>query len=215
MAGRKRRSPIRAFARTFAGVAVFALVALMIANFIVLSTSHIITLGSFPYSPAVGVVFGAGLDEDGGPSAMLADRLDGGIALYKSRRVYSLLFTGDNGTVEHNELRPMLQYALKRGVPRSAITLDYAGFNTYDSCYRAIHIFHVHHAILVTQSFHLPRAMYLCHALGMERVEGSARPDWGVYDAHLMFDEGFVRETLARAKAVWQASVTRPVPAIL
>lgn len=178
------------------------------ANALVLGDAHAPAAGTDP--PPVAIVFGAGLDPNGEPSAMLADRLDGGIALYKSARVERLLFTGDNGTVEHNELRPMLEYALKRGVPRDVITLDYAGFNTYDSCYRAIHVFNVRRAILVTQGFHLARAMYLCRHLGMTDVEGSPRPDWGVYDLRLMFDEGFVRETLARTKAVWQANVTHP-----
>jgi len=208
-----RRS--KAIAGLLTGVVIFGIIAITLANVIVLGETLLGYPAAYAATPAVGIVFGAGLNEDGGPSAMLADRLDGGIALYKAHRVTSLLFTGDNGTVEHNELKPMLEYALKRGVPRSAITLDYAGFNTYDSCYRAIHVFHVQHAILVTQSFHLPRAMYLCHSLGMNHVEGSARPDWGVYNAGLMFHEGVLRETMARVKAVWQVNVQRPRSALL
>lgn len=194
-----------------AGVCIFAMVAVTAANAFVFWYATNLRVPATPSATRViGIVFGAGLAEDGSPSAMLADRLDGGIALYKAKRVSSLLFTGDNGTIEHNELKPMLEYALKRGIPRSAIMLDYAGFNTYDSCYRAVHLFHVQHGILVTQSFHLPRAMYLCHSLGMTQVEGSARPDWGVYDTRLMLSEGFFRETLARLKAIWQVNVQRP-----
>ena len=212
MARRKRRrSPLRAVAGIVAGAALFGALAVLGANALVLLDARAPASAD---PPPVAIVFGAGLDPNGEPSAMLADRLDGGIALYKSARVERLLFTGDNGTVEHNELRPMLEYALKRGVPRDVIALDYAGFNTYDSCYRAIHVFNIRRAILVTQGFHLARAMYLCRHLGMIDVEGSPRPDWGVYDLRLMFDEGFVRETLARTKAVWQANVTHPRPPV-
>lgn len=207
----KRSSSLRATARLCAGVVLCGALLVLAANAIVLLDPGS-REGAEP--PPVAIVFGAGLNADGGPSAMLADRLDGGIALYKSARVERLLFTGDNGTVEHNELRPMLEYALAHGVPRDVITLDYAGFNTYDSCYRAIHVFHVRRAILVTQSFHLGRAMYLCRHLGMAEVQGSPRPDWGIYDLRLMLGEGFVRETLARTKAVWQANVTHPVPPV-
>lgn len=212
MARRKRRSSgLRGLAGVAAGAAIFGALAVLAANALVLLDAHPAASAD---PPPVAIVFGAGLDANGEPSAMLADRLDGGIALYKSARVERLLFTGDNGTIQHNELRPMLEYALKRGVPRDVITLDYAGFNTYDSCYRAIHVFNVRRAILVTQGFHLARAMYLCRHLGMMDVEGSPRPDWGVYDLRLMVDEGFVRETLARAKAVWQANVTHPRPPV-
>lgn len=207
---RPKATPSHPIAGLLAGVCILALVAITAANAFVFWYATNLRAAARDGSPVVGMVFGAGLDPDGGPSAMLADRLDGGIALYKAHRVNALLFTGDNGTVEHNELRPMLQYALKRGIPRRAIVLDYAGFNTYDSCYRAVHLFHVRHAILVTQSFHLPRAMYLCHALGIGDVEGSARPDWGIYDTRLMLSEGFLRESLARLKALWQVNVQRP-----
>jgi len=212
----RRKESSHPLAGLLAGVCIFGMLAITAANaFVIWYASNLRYAPTAADAPAVGMVFGAGLDADGGPSAMLADRLNGGIALYKAKRVSSLLFTGDNGTVEHNELKPMLEYALKRGVPRDAITLDYAGFNTYDSCYRAVHVFHVRHAILVTQAFHLSRAMYLCHALGIAHVEGSARPDWGVYGNGLMLSEGLVRETMARAKAVWQVNVQRPRSALL
>jgi vancomycin permeability regulator SanA len=132
---------------------------------------------------------------------MLADRLDGGIALLRVHNVQTLLFSGDNGTVEHNELRAMLIYALAHHVPRSKIVLDYAGFTTQDSCYRAPRVFGVHSAVLVTQAFHLPRALYLCRREGMDAV-GLAMPDWGKYDTGLLLREAVAREVLARVKAV-------------
>lgn len=155
---------------------------------------------SVPPRP-VAMVFGAGLNPDQTPSAMLADRLDGSFELYHGRKVRLLLFTGDNGTVWHNELRSMLNYALRHGIPRNAIALDYAGFTTRDSCYRAANLFHVRSAVLVTQAYHLPRALYLCRSMGIDAV-GFARADWGRYGVALLLQEALVRESLARTKAV-------------
>lgn len=146
------------------------------------------------------IVFGAGLKPDGTPSSMLADRLDGGAELLREGKVATLLFSGDNGTVQHNELASMFAYAVARGVPRDRIVLDYAGFDTYDSCYRAVHIFGVRRAVLVTQAFHLPRALYLCRGMGIDAV-GLAEPDWGRYGNNVMaYLE--VREAAARIRAV-------------
>lgn len=151
-------------------------------------------------SRPVAIVFGAGIKPDGTPSGMLADRLDGGVALLREGKVSTLLFSGDNGTVQHNELASMLAYALAHGAPRDRIALDYAGFDTYDSCYRAIHIFGVRRAVLVTQGFHLPRALYLCRGLGMDAI-GLSEPDWGRYGNSMMFHLE-LREAAARVRAV-------------
>ena len=157
-------------------------------------------VASVPSRP-VAMVFGAGLNPDQTPSAMLADRLDGAFALYRAHKVRLLLFTGDNGTIWHNELASMLQYALRRGIPHRAIALDYAGFTTRDSCYRAVNLFHVRSAVLVTQAYHLPRALYLCRSMEIDAV-GLARPDWGHYGVVLLLKEALIRESLARTKAV-------------
>lgn len=116
----------------------------------------------------VAIVFGAGLNRDGSPSWMLADRLRAGIELYQAGKVQRLLLTGDN--VGNSEVESMKNYAVKRGVPADAIIRDDAGMRTYDSCYRAVHNFGVTNAILVTQGYHLPRALYLCDSLGVRSV---------------------------------------------
>jgi vancomycin permeability regulator SanA len=131
---------------------------------------------------------------------MLADRLDGGAALLRARKVDFLLFSGDDGTIDHNELASMLTYALAHGVPRDRIVLDYAGFDTYDSCYRSVAIFGVRSAVLVTQGFHMARALFLCRALGIDAV-GLVEPDWGKYDRRLMVRQS-LRESAARVRAV-------------
>jgi SanA protein len=118
----------------------------------------------------VAIVFGAGLWRDGRPTPVLQDRVETGAQLYFSGKVEKLLMTGDNSLVEYNEPEAMRQYALKLGVPDSAIVLDYAGRRTYDSCYRARDIFLLKDAILVTQKFHLARALFLCNALGLDGI---------------------------------------------
>lgn len=118
----------------------------------------------------VAMVFGAGLNRAGGPSAMLYDRVATAADLYKGKKVEKLLMTGDNGKVNYNEVEVMRQTAISLGVPDQDIVLDYAGFNTWDSCYRAREVFSLKQATLVTQRFHLPRALHTCNYLNVKSV---------------------------------------------
>jgi len=119
------------------------------------------------------IVLGAGLKDKETPSDMLCDRLDVGVELYKKGIVPKILLSGDNGTIEHNELHAMLNYVLKKGVPEEDVFCDHAGFSTYDSMYRAKSIFKVKKAIVATQEYHEYRAMYVAEKLGIE-VRGVA-----------------------------------------
>jgi len=186
--------------------AVSAYVALTTASARFVSTADV------PLKP-VAVVFGAGIEADGEPSGMLADRLDAAIDLYRSGRVKKLLFSGDNGSVTYNEVGAMLRYALRRGVPATAMTPDYAGFNTYATCYRAKTIFGVQSATLVTQRYHLPRALYICHRLGID-VVGVGTPDWGREPDGMMLHL-VAREYLATLLASFELNVTHPRPKYL
>jgi len=121
-------------------------------------------------SERVAIIFGAGIRSDGTPTAMLRDRILTGADLYFSGRVEKLLMSGDNRFVNYNEPESMRQFALLAGVPDQAIVLDYAGRRTYDTCYRTKAIFGIKSAILVTQKFHLPRALFLCNMLGLKTV---------------------------------------------
>jgi SanA protein len=114
------------------------------------------------------IVFGAGYWPGGRPSDALADRMDTAIELYRAGKVNKLLLTGDNRFVNYNEPAVMAEYAFSQGLPREDLVLDYAGRRTYDSCNRAGAIFGVEQATLVTQAFHLPRALYTCDRLGLE-----------------------------------------------
>lgn len=116
----------------------------------------------------VAIVYGAGIYGDRQPSAALKDRLDVAIELYKLGKVDRLLLSGDNSFENYNEPGVMIDYARENGVPFEHIQPDYGGRRTYDSCYRAKHIFQLEEAILVTQEFHMPRALFLCRWMGIE-----------------------------------------------
>jgi SanA protein len=118
----------------------------------------------------VAIVFGAGITTDGRPQAALADRVWTAAELYKAGKVEKLLMSGDNRFIDYNEPEAMRRYAVEQGVPNEDIVLDYAGRRTYDTCYRAGYIFEVQEAILVTQWFHLDRALYTCDRLGIDVV---------------------------------------------
>lgn len=119
-------------------------------------------------SARVAVVFGGGIHGNGQPSDVLRDRLDVAIELYETGKVDRLLLSGDNSFENYNEPGVMLNYARDRGVPFNHIQPDYGGRRTYDSCYRAKHIFGLNDAILVTQQFHMSRALFLCRWMGID-----------------------------------------------
>lgn len=156
---------------------------------------RIIPRAEAPQKP-VALVYGAGLAPGGVPSAVLAQRLDAAIDLYHSGKVDTLLLSGDNSDRFHDETRAMVRYVLDRGVPASAVQEDDAGLSTYDSSVRAHTVFGVQEAVLVTQRFHLTRALYIANSVGIDA--------WGV-----AADEGrprtrryALRETFSRVLAL-------------
>lgn len=168
----------------------------------------------------VAIVFGAGI-RDGRPSPILAARIRGAVELYEAGRVSKILMTGDNSRVDYDEVSAMRRYAIDLGVPAEVITLDYAGFSTYESCYRARAIFGVTEAVLVTQHYHLPRAVYTCRQLGVEAF-GLGIPDWTrnperstVAYPPVQALAYSARESLATVKALWDVHITRPPPTFL
>lgn len=122
----------------------------------------------------VAIVFGAAVYRGGRLSPMLRDRVETAVRLYHEGKVERLLFSGDNREEDYDEPGQMTAYAVRRGVPASAIQQDGAGLRTYDTCYRARHVFGVEGAVLVTQSFHLPRALFTCRQLGVDVLGVSA-----------------------------------------
>lgn len=124
-------------------------------------------------SAPVALVFGAGLAAQGTPSPILAERLDAAVALYREGKVEHLLLSGDNTARYHDETSAMRRYVLDKGIPAADVSHDWAGVSTYDSIVRAKGLYAVTHALLVTQRFHLPRALFIANSLGLE-AEGVA-----------------------------------------
>lgn len=113
-------------------------------------------------------ILGCGVHDDGSPSSMLEDRLLTGLSLYEAGAAKKIIVSGDHGTVGYDEVNTMKDFLIERGVPSEDIFMDHAGFSTYDSTYRASHIFGVKKMIVVTQRFHLSRALYIAKKLGIE-----------------------------------------------
>lgn len=157
----------------------------------------------------VAIVFGAGVQPGGRLSPMLQDRMDTAIALYKAGKVRKLLVSGDNRFVNYNEPGRMYDYAVARGVPARDVVRDYAGRRTYDTCYRAVEIFGVTEAVLVTQRFHLPRALFTCRNLGVDSVGLSA--DRRVYLSNPYYQ---LRDAIASLRAWWDIKIGQPEPVL-
>lgn len=161
--------------------------------------------------PPVAIVFGAGLTRSGEPTAVLYDRVAIAAELYQRGLVTKLLLTGDNRFENYNEPEAMRRTAVQLGVPAEDLVLDYAGRRTYDSCYRAREIFGVQRAILVTQAFHLERALYLCEAFGIDSV--GVKADRRSYASGAQ-TAWLVREAIATLGAWIDVNLTRPTPVL-
>lgn len=148
------------------------------------------------------IVLGAAILNNGKMSLIFRDRVDIAIELYKLHKVETILVSGDNGKLTHNEVNPAREYILSKGVPTEAIFLDHAGFDTYSTMYRARDIFLVDTAIVVTQSFHLPRAVFLARRLGIQAYGIPA-------DQHSYSWKNNVREVFADVKAVLDVIIVR------
>lgn len=125
-------------------------------------------------SDQIAIVFGAGIKKDGTPSDMLKDRLLTVTELYNLGVIDEILVSGDNRFEDYNEPEVMYQFLVDQGIPEDKIVRDYAGRRTYDTCMRAKTVWGLDHALLISQGYHLPRAIFTCHALGIESTGYSA-----------------------------------------
>lgn len=148
------------------------------------------------------IVLGAGLLTSGKLSLIFKDRVDIAAELYKIGKVKTILITGDDSTPTHNEVNPARDYLMTKGVPSEAIFLDHAGFDTYSSMYRAREIFLVDSAIVITQSFHLPRSVFLARNLSIDAYGTPA-------DQHAYRFKNNIREVIANVKAVFNVLYQR------
>jgi SanA protein len=159
----------------------------------------------------VAIVFGAGLHRNGTATTVLQDRVTVAARLYFAGKVRKLLLSGDNRFLDYNEPGAMREVAISLGVPAEDIVLDYAGRRTYDTCYRAKAIFGVNQAILVTQSFHLPRALFECNHLGVSAVGVASDLTRYLRLTMLYWD---TRELFATTAALWDVYIAHPLPVL-
>ncbi len=191
----------------FSGFAVLVLPRLITALYSIPLTY---TTQNAPPAP-VAIVFGAGLWRDGTPTPVLRDRIATAVELFNLGKVQKILMSGDNRYTNYNEPGAMRQYAIDLGVPEAAIAVDYAGRRTYDTCYRAGVIFGVKEAILITQQFHLPRALYTCNVLGIKAI--GVASDLTEYRRSSLLAWN-LRELPATLTALLQVHLTHPVPVL-
>ena len=155
------------------------------------------------------IVLGAGLLPDGTPNRMLCDRLDKAIELYMSGAADKMIMSGDHGKKNYDEVNAMKNYALDRGVPDDDVFMDHAGFSTYETMYRAKAIFRVERPIIVTQKYHLYRAVYVAEKLGLDACGVDSYRV--TYTGQRMRD---VREAAARIKDFFSC-IFKPTPTYL
>ena len=206
----KRR--IKRFFIILISAAVLLAAAVFVPNFIVIkkTESNIVALEEAAELSDVdcAVILGAGVRE-GKPTPMLRDRLLVGIDLYKSGAVKKLIMSGDHGSTDYDEVNIMKSFAVDRGVPDEDIFMDHAGFSTYETIYRAREIFEADNIIIVSQKYHLYRALYIAEKLGIKSVGVSA--DLDTYRGQTKRD---LREILARDKDFFKC-IFKPKPTYL
>ena len=155
------------------------------------------------------LVLGCQVKEGGQPSHMLRDRLQRAVEVYELGASGKLLMSGDHGSDDYNEVETMKQYAINEGVESKHIFMDHAGFSTYDSIYRAKEVFGVRKMVIITQEYHLYRALYIAEQLGIEAY--GVPSDYHTYFGQFMRD---LREVLARNKD-FVMTLIKPEPTYL
>ena len=163
-----------------------------------------LNLSNWP-KPRVAVVFGASVFGNGELSPVLEDRVNTAIELYRNQQIDRILVSGDNRHPSYNEPKAMMDYLISHAVDRKDVIVDYAGRSSYETCLRAKSVFGLQRAVLVTQSFHLPRALYLANELGLDAVGVPG-------DIKLKNEVGYqgLREWAAEIKAYFDLHVSPP-----
>jgi vancomycin permeability regulator SanA len=192
----------------YAIIASFVLTGILRITMLLTGQSHTFLPETVPQAPAA-LVLGAGLNRDGTPGLVLQDRVQSAAELYFSGKVEKILMSGDNSSQFYDEPGAMKEFALELGVPEEDIVLDFAGRRTYDSCYRAKAIFGLDRLIVVTQAFHLPRALFLCNAFD---IDAYGIPADNANYRRSSYTFWWVREILASLNAYWDVYISHPQP---
>lgn len=201
-------------------ILIIALCLILLASILLFATNAHVKGVSKPYLISVQdaaklldvdciLVLGCGVRDDGTPSNMLQDRLSRGIELYRCEASPKLLMSGDHGQADYDEVNTMKRIAVDHGVPSQDVFMDHAGFSTYESLYRAKEIFKADKIIIVSQEYHLYRALYIAKQLGIEAYGVSS--DQHTYGGQFARD---VREVFARCKDA-VTSIFKPKPTYL
>lgn len=171
---------------------------------------YMLNINNLPMDLDAIIVLGAGVKDDGTPSDILMDRLKTALEVYKTEVSSKILLTGDHGRKEYNEVRAMKNYVKEQNVDESKIFMDHAGFSTYESMYRARDVFKVKKAVIVTNEYHLPRALYIARKMGIEAYGISS--DIRNYYYIKAYKK---REILAQVKAFIDINILKPLPTFL
>jgi SanA protein len=190
----------RKILKILAGIFVLFLIVTLIINQSI--KSYVDNICTANEGAQAALILGARVYDSGRMSPIFRDRVDTALALYQAKRVEKLLVSGDHGQVDYDEVNAAREYLLERGVLEKDIFLDHAGFDTYDSVYRAKEIFGASSLIIVTQNFHLPRALYIADRLGIKACGQSA--DLQSYTGAERME---LREVLARLKAFFNVNL--------
>lgn len=210
MAQRRKPNPLRRLVAVVLGVIIiFAAFSGAVTAYVLLSTrDDVHTIAQIEesgiHAQAV-LVLGASVFADGTPSDILADRLEVAADLYLAGAADSIIVSGDNRDAHYNESDAMKDYCIGLGVPADAIIVDHSGYDTYASVYRARYEYGMDSVLIVTQAYHLYRALAIAHGLGME-AEG-VPADKGSYDNQMSYS---IREILARDKDFLQTLLRIP-----
>ena len=191
-------------------ISIFFIVGLLRILMIAIERNNVFSLETSPQSQ-VALVLGAGLSQNSTPSTPLQDRIDTAIILYNTGKVSKLLMSGDNRFDYYNEPEAMKLYALSEGIPEDDIVLDYAGRRTYDSCYRAKAIFGLDEVIIVTQNYHLSRALFICNQLNLKAYGVPSDNAYYLRNRYLFWR---IREIAASLTAYWDIYVSKPLPVL-
>lgn len=207
-----KRNIIKLIRNLFVSLMLVAVVTVLVCNLTVLYSADDYIINAEKASELEDVdciiVLGAGLQRDGTPSFVLRQRLDCGISLYGSGVSDRILVSGDHSRIEYNEVGSMKSYMSERGIEPNVIFTDHAGFDTYDTFYRAKEVFKAKRVVIVTQNFHLSRAVFIARELGLEAwgVASDAGASGGIKNE--------TREIFARVKYAFDA-IFKPEPKFL
>lgn len=169
--------------------------------------SHIIDSVKDAPTRDVAIILGGGMLPNGEMTAMQYDRVLAGISLYNEGRVVTLVMSGDDGSMRKDEVRAMRKLAIDSGVPAEDIIVDGSSFRTYETCYRAVHVYGFQNVLVVSQHFHLPRIRYLCESMGLHTVAVGA--DLREYNN---IHKAWNRERMANVKAWLELNILKPYP---